>query len=71
MLALSTGTSKVPPLGFIPKPSIEFLHGSEFRFPQANTCGCILKLPTMHSSYEAFKDDMDFAFRNCHGFGIP
>ena len=26
MLAFSTGTSKVPSLGFIPKPSIKFLH---------------------------------------------
>ena len=71
ILAFSTGASKVPPLGFIPKPSIEFLHGSESRFPQANICGCVLKLPTMHSSYEAFKYNMDFAFRNCHGFGMP
>eukprot|EP00794_Sanderia_malayensis_P017175 gene17175-18904_t len=71
ILAFSTGSSKVPPLGFIPKPSIEFLHSSQSRFPQGNTCGCVLKLPTMHTSYQSFKDDMDFAFKNCHGFGMP
>ena len=71
ILASSTGSSKVPPLGFIPRRSIKFLHSSQSSFPQGNTCGCILNLPTMHTSFESFEDDMDFAFKNYHGFGMP
>ncbi len=68
ILAFSTGSSKVPPLGFIPKPSIEFLHASQSKFPQSNTCGCVLKL---HTNYETFKHDVDLALKNCQGFGMP
>ncbi|XP_060759564.1 G2/M phase-specific E3 ubiquitin-protein ligase-like isoform X2 [Neoarius graeffei] len=66
ILVFLTGCDSVPALGFSPKPSLEFITHS--RFPQANTCGNILRIP-VHSEYTAFKSDMDFAICNSPGFG--
>uniref|UniRef100_A0A3P9CS82 HECT domain-containing protein n=1 Tax=Maylandia zebra TaxID=106582 RepID=A0A3P9CS82_9CICH len=38
------------------------------RFPVANTCENILRIP-VHAVYTTFKSDMDFAIRNSPGFG--
>ncbi|XP_028249218.1 uncharacterized protein LOC114442703 isoform X1 [Parambassis ranga] len=74
ILAFATGASAVPPIGFSPQPSIEFLHqehdgGNPFKLPIANTCINCLKLP-LHTSYDDFQENMDFALGNTHGFGI-
>ena len=55
---------------------LEFLHEPEesghlSKFPKANTCSCILRLPTVHAKYTDFKSDFQFAVRNAKGFGIP
>lgn len=52
--------------GLLSKASLEFINYS--RFPQANTCENILRIP-VHADYTAFKSDMDFAIRNSPGFG--
>ena len=57
-------------------PTIEFLHddeewGGKSRFPKANTCSDILRLPVVHTTYEEFKADMTFGIQNGRGFGIP
>lgn len=53
--------------------TVEFLHepGTEglSRFPTANTCSNILRLPVIHGNYESFKADMTFGFLNARGFG--
>ncbi|KAL2089685.1 hypothetical protein ACEWY4_014373 [Coilia grayii] len=74
ILIFATGASRIPPLGFAPQPSIEFLHsdmqsGSPSQLPMANTCINCLKLP-LHTSYNTFKTSMDFALGNTHGFGL-
>uniref|UniRef100_A0A3B4ZJS2 HECT domain-containing protein n=1 Tax=Stegastes partitus TaxID=144197 RepID=A0A3B4ZJS2_9TELE len=66
ILVFFTGCDSIPALGFSPKPSLEFIRHS--RFPVANTCDNILRIP-LHVSYTAFKHDMDFAIRNSPGFG--
>ncbi|XP_051814885.1 G2/M phase-specific E3 ubiquitin-protein ligase-like isoform X2 [Acanthochromis polyacanthus] len=66
ILVFFTGCDSIPALGFSPKPSLEFINHS--RFPVANTCDNILRIP-LHASYTAFKHDMDFAIRNSPGFG--
>uniref|UniRef100_A0A3P8VID6 HECT domain-containing protein n=1 Tax=Cynoglossus semilaevis TaxID=244447 RepID=A0A3P8VID6_CYNSE len=58
ILVFMSGCDSVPALGFSPKPSLEFI--SHSRFPQANTCENILRIP-IHSLYKDFKSDMDFA----------
>uniref|UniRef100_A0A3P8S6T4 HECT domain-containing protein n=1 Tax=Amphiprion percula TaxID=161767 RepID=A0A3P8S6T4_AMPPE len=57
ILVFFTGCDNIPALGFSPKPSLEFINHS--RFPVANTCDNILRIP-LHASYTAFKHDMDF-----------
>ncbi|XP_063755391.1 uncharacterized protein LOC134874991 [Eleginops maclovinus] len=74
ILAFATGASVVPPIGFSPTPSVEFIHKGEDDyastplFPMANTCVNCIRLP-LHVSYELFKDKFDFALGNTHGFG--
>ncbi|KAI7790106.1 putative G2/M phase-specific E3 ubiquitin-protein ligase-like [Triplophysa rosa] len=51
ILAFATGATCIPPMGFTPQPTIEFLHIERSqsavvsRFPMANTCINCLKLP--------------------------
>lgn len=71
ILFFTTGC-KVLPQRAIPV-TVEFLHepGTEglSRFPTANTCSNILRLPVLHGDYESFKADMTFGFLNARGFG--
>uniref|UniRef100_A0AAX7W3L7 HECT domain-containing protein n=1 Tax=Astatotilapia calliptera TaxID=8154 RepID=A0AAX7W3L7_ASTCA len=66
ILVFCTGCDSIPALGFSPKPSLEFV--TNCRFPVANTCENILRIP-VHAVYTTFKSDMDFAIRNSPGFG--
>uniref|UniRef100_A0A3B3RGX7 HECT domain-containing protein n=1 Tax=Paramormyrops kingsleyae TaxID=1676925 RepID=A0A3B3RGX7_9TELE len=72
ILAFATGAAIIPPVGFSPQPSIDFLHdqfvSSRHRLPMANTCINCLKLPVL-DTYEDFVESMDFAFDNTQGFG--
>lgn len=71
ILAFVTGSNDVPPVGFSPCPSVEFLHDSDTdrRFPIDNTCINCLSLP-IYNSYSGFKINMDFAIQNTQGFGM-
>ncbi|KAA0722928.1 G2/M phase-specific E3 ubiquitin-protein ligase [Triplophysa tibetana] len=75
ILAFATGATCIPPMGFTPQPTIEFLHIERSqsavvsRFPMANTCINCLKLP-LHKTYNEFKSSMNFAFANTYGFGM-
>ncbi|XP_071777645.1 G2/M phase-specific E3 ubiquitin-protein ligase-like [Centroberyx gerrardi] len=74
ILAFATGASVVPPIGFSPTPSVQFIHkgdddfSSTPMFPMANTCVNCIKLP-LHVSYQLFKEKFDFALGNTYGFG--
>ncbi|XP_060795012.1 G2/M phase-specific E3 ubiquitin-protein ligase-like [Neoarius graeffei] len=67
ILSFATGATEVPPTGFSPNPSIEFIHGPS-NLPIANTCVNCLKLPLLQT-YSKFKERMDFAVGNTYGFG--
>lgn len=68
ILMFAIGCFEFPPLGL--KITISFLHDDqECRFPKANTCSCVLRLPVVQSTYASFKDDMTFAILNTKGFG--
>ena len=71
ILFFTTGC-KVLPQRALPV-TVEFLHepGIEglSRFPTANACSNILRLPVMHGDYESFKADITFGFLNARGFG--
>ncbi|XP_059201469.1 uncharacterized protein LOC131981267 isoform X1 [Centropristis striata] len=76
VLAFATGASVVPPIGFSPSPSVEFIHqgdddfSSTPMFPKANTCINCIRLP-LHVSFQVFKEKFDFALGNTYGFGRP
>ncbi|XP_076141258.1 uncharacterized protein LOC143123864 isoform X2 [Alosa pseudoharengus] len=75
ILAFATGATMVPPVGFSPCPSVEFIHNgadctSTPMFPTANTCINTIRLP-LHDSYKQFKEKFDFALANTYGFGQP
>ena len=73
VLAFATGSPTVLPCGFNPALKIEFIHfaSDDDKFPTANTCSCILRLPTMHTCYEEFKEALKFGIKNSQGFGMP
>ncbi|KFO29267.1 G2/M phase-specific E3 ubiquitin-protein ligase, partial [Fukomys damarensis] len=60
ILIFATGCNSIPPAGFKPTPSIEYLH---MDFPIGNKCNNCLALP-MTSTYKKFQENMDFAIRN-------
>ncbi|XP_067847489.1 G2/M phase-specific E3 ubiquitin-protein ligase [Heptranchias perlo] len=69
ILTFATGTNVIPPISFLPGPSIKFLHSDgiiQYRFPTGQTCLNCLKLP-MSKTYEEFKECMDFAIYNTPG----
>jgi len=75
ILFFATGCRRIPPMSFNPEPTIEFLHdvekfGTASLFPKANTCSCILYLPTVHKTYEKSVGAVNFAIQNGHGFGF-
>lgn len=63
LLCFVTGMKSVPPLGFVPEPSISFRHEEDLTddctkdFPFANTCANELRLPVMFD-YELFSRNM-------------
>ncbi|KAF5294704.1 hypothetical protein FQR65_LT19955 [Abscondita terminalis] len=70
ILIFATGCIDIPPLGFRNTPTIEFLHNTSKKYPEASTCGLILKLPVIHSEYINFKNDMSFGIKNGAVFGF-
>ncbi|XP_078029666.1 G2/M phase-specific E3 ubiquitin-protein ligase-like [Epinephelus lanceolatus] len=72
ILAFAKGANVIPPVGFSPQPSIDFLHDQSIstrrHLPMANTCINCLKLPLL-DTYEDFRESMDFALGNPQGFG--
>ncbi|XP_031133315.1 G2/M phase-specific E3 ubiquitin-protein ligase-like [Sander lucioperca] len=65
ILAFATGANSIPPLGFSPRPSVDFLHELPLRqgrhLPTVNTCINCLRLPVL-KKFEDFNETMDFAF---------
>ncbi|KAK1160563.1 G2/M phase-specific E3 ubiquitin-protein ligase-like [Acipenser oxyrinchus oxyrinchus] len=63
ILVFATAADAVPPIGFVPEPSIEFLHSQgqlQEMFPQGETSFNSLKLPIVQT-YEEFRRNMDYA----------
>ena len=74
ILFFSTGLKQVPPLGFSPSPTVQFLHdteqdGQQSSFLKANTCSCCLQLAVVQLSHDAFVEAFVFGVKNSQGFG--
>lgn len=73
ILFFATGCREIPPMGFNVEPSVEFQHsceGQEGRYPKANTCSCVIKLPVAHNNFDQFKENMEFGIANGGGYGM-
>ena len=65
LLMFVTGSSSVPPMGFLPKPVIQFSYATTF--PIASTCSNTLTLP-LDLPYESFRYNIGFGIHNSPGF---
>lgn len=72
-LSFATGCDTEPPLGFMPQPSVVFLHAgqrpTDILYPTANTCGLVLSLPVT-TTYGDFCDVMDSGIIQSPTFGF-
>ncbi|KTF85310.1 hypothetical protein cypCar_00046275 [Cyprinus carpio] len=68
VLAFASGLEELPPLGFKNQPIIEFIH-TDRKFPEANTCDVVLRLP-VHRSYEEFSNHMCSGILQATEFGM-
>ncbi|XP_033110604.1 G2/M phase-specific E3 ubiquitin-protein ligase-like [Anneissia japonica] len=69
VLEFASGATDIPITGFDDKPELEFLR-DDSRFPTANTCSIIFRLPTKHETYDNFKEAVDFGILNTQSFGM-
>ena len=68
ILSFFTGAVKPPPLGFTPRPSLNF--NNHDVYATASTCALELCLPTIyHGDFVTFKKKMITSFKHHGGFG--
>ena len=67
LLLFLTGTNRIPLLGF--EESVTLLFLKDGLFPTVSTCGIEIRLPTIHDTYEKFRDVMVHAIKGNDGFG--
>jgi len=66
VMALFSKSTRVPPLGFEKQPTLVF---EDSMLATASTCDLVLRLPTVRSNYENFKDALILSFKSNDGFG--
>ena len=64
ILNFVTGSTEVPPTGFVPTPTISF--STTTKYPIASTCSNCLTLP-LGLQYEEFRHNMAFGIKNSPG----
>lgn len=74
ILIFVSGVEQIPPLGFPQRPQIQFLHtpledSTWRRYPEANTCSIILRLP-IHATFENFVEYMESGILQSPTFGF-
>ena len=70
VLEFASGSSTIPPNGFLFQPTIEILPEESGKiFPEANTCSIVYRLP-VHKDYESFKAQMCNALLWAPTFGV-
>lgn len=71
VFAFATGGDHEPPQGFDNTPEILFETRPDRFLPTSSTCFPFLKLPITLTDADAFRQRMDEAIINGHGFGNP
>ena len=62
-----TGLTRIPPLGLGKKIELEFDGYASSFF--AETCGFVVRVPTLHPNFDSFMDKLLEAAENNTGFG--
>lgn len=71
ILVFATGTNDEPALGFYPEPAVDFLQTHpDCALPRSSTCENVIRIPTIHLTFEQFCDRMSFGIKNSPGFGF-
>ena len=65
----TSGSDKIPPVGFAIDPSVTFLYAPSALLPTASTCDLQLRLPTPHKEYDNFQEYMLLGIKGNDGFG--
>lgn len=73
ILVFATGADSIPPMGFLPSPTVEFWDNIH---PRSNACANVMVLPLhlqdgLSLSYDKFRDLMDRGILNAPCFGLP
>ncbi|XP_044175097.1 G2/M phase-specific E3 ubiquitin-protein ligase-like isoform X2 [Acropora millepora] len=73
ILVFATGADSIPPMGFLPSPTVQFWDNIH---PRSNACANVMVLPLhlqdgLSLSYEKFRDLMDRGILNAPCFGLP
>lgn len=71
VLQFITGSTHIPPIGFNPKPTVQFSHEAPGRKMSANTCSNMLTLlvTSPYLNYELFKTEFTSCLLESPGFG--
>lgn len=69
ILVFTSGSDRIPPIGFAKDPSVTFLHSKSSYLPTASTCDIQLRLPTIHKEYDQFKEYFMLGIKGHDGFG--
>ena len=67
-LHFMTSLDRIPPLGLKRKIEVEFATSTNPTF-FAETCGFVLRVPTVHKTFESFEDKFLEATENYLGYG--
>ncbi len=68
VLIFMSGSNSVPSLGFPIRPNVTFIHRDR-KLCTASTCDITLRLPTVHDTYEAFKEAITLSIVGNDGLG--
>ena len=69
LLVFFTGADHEPPLGFYPKPQLQFHHQPRDILATSSTCSNVLYIPTCHKIYSDFRSRMIQSLLENDGFG--
>ena len=69
ILIFTSGSDRIPPVGFAKDPFVIFLYSQLDLLPTASTCDIQLRLPTAHKEYDQFQEYMILGIKGHNGFG--
>lgn len=71
VMVFFSGASRIPPLGFHPSPTLEFVHDTGAKLATSSTCDLVLRIPTCFGAdeFSEFTEWMAMSVLGNDGFG--